>query len=427
MTIFLARPEAPGEGVPLAVKDLFDTAGLVTTYGSAIFAEHVPARTAEAVARLEAAGYANVGKTNLHEFAYGITGYNPHFGDVPNPRAPDRTAGGLSAGSAAALVTWGAALEGRVVLGTRDLQRLGAEVDPFAVALLERLGLEASRAAPLSSAGSLYRFWTESPLARQGYPAVLSLWDSAGALRESTSLASSVTQRSNTSEYRGHATRPTVDEAPVARTVRKPVEAHVRCTDHVLGSPGPHPTAVLSSRDSRRPWIPRSRMVRTDLMAPTSRPRTGRRSFSGFERGRNQPRWLVAHAPGRVRRSRRQPRPRHLPAGERRARPCWRSRAASRVTSTQTPAVPCALLYSPLRLRLYVRGLRKDPWGPAAAVGPEPAADAAHRAANPAVRPNPSSHPVVRPARRSASDTSMNPEDTPSHPSDTQTLCHGHN
>ncbi|HZC13853.1 MAG TPA: amidase, partial [Thermoleophilaceae bacterium] len=103
MTIFLARPERIGEGIPLAVKDLFDTAGLRTTYGSILFAEHVPDRTAEAVARLEAAGYVNVGKTNLHEFAYGITSYNPHFGDVPNPLAPGRTAGGSSAGSGAAV------------------------------------------------------------------------------------------------------------------------------------------------------------------------------------------------------------------------------------------------------------------------------------------------------------------------------------
>jgi len=103
VSIFLARPERIGDGIPLAVKDLFDTAGLRTTYGSIMFADHVPDRTAEAVARLEAAGYANVGKTNLHEFAYGITSYNPHFGDVPNPLAPDRTAGGSSSGSAAAL------------------------------------------------------------------------------------------------------------------------------------------------------------------------------------------------------------------------------------------------------------------------------------------------------------------------------------
>jgi aspartyl-tRNA(Asn)/glutamyl-tRNA(Gln) amidotransferase subunit A len=56
------------------------------------------------VRRAQAAGYANVGKTNLHEFAYGITSENPHFGTVPNPVAPGRIAGGSSGGSAAALV-----------------------------------------------------------------------------------------------------------------------------------------------------------------------------------------------------------------------------------------------------------------------------------------------------------------------------------
>jgi aspartyl-tRNA(Asn)/glutamyl-tRNA(Gln) amidotransferase subunit A len=102
--IFLARPERiPGEGIPLAVKDLFDTAGLTTTYGSVVFADHVPERTAAAVAALERAGYVNVGKTNLHEFAYGVTSQNPHYGTVPNPAAPVRTAGGSSGGSAAAL------------------------------------------------------------------------------------------------------------------------------------------------------------------------------------------------------------------------------------------------------------------------------------------------------------------------------------
>jgi Asp-tRNA(Asn)/Glu-tRNA(Gln) amidotransferase A subunit family amidase len=101
--IFLARPPEAADGIPLAVKDLLDTAGLTTTYGSAVFADHVPAETATAVARLEAAGYANVGKTNLHEFAYGITSENEHFGTVPNPIAPGRIAGGSSGGSAAAL------------------------------------------------------------------------------------------------------------------------------------------------------------------------------------------------------------------------------------------------------------------------------------------------------------------------------------
>ena len=101
--IWLARPDEPPAGVPVAVKDLLDTAGLTTTYGSALFADHVPAASAESVRRLEAAGYAVAGKTNLHEFAYGISSQNPHYGTVPNPVAPGRLAGGSSGGSAAAI------------------------------------------------------------------------------------------------------------------------------------------------------------------------------------------------------------------------------------------------------------------------------------------------------------------------------------
>jgi aspartyl-tRNA(Asn)/glutamyl-tRNA(Gln) amidotransferase subunit A len=96
-------PDEVGEGIRLGVKDLFDTAGLVTTYGSAIFREHVPEQTAETVTRLEAAGYAMAGKTNLHEFAYGITSDNPHFGAVVNPLDTSRIPGGSSGGSAAAV------------------------------------------------------------------------------------------------------------------------------------------------------------------------------------------------------------------------------------------------------------------------------------------------------------------------------------
>jgi aspartyl-tRNA(Asn)/glutamyl-tRNA(Gln) amidotransferase subunit A len=101
--IWLARPDEPARRTPVAVKDLLDTAGILTTYGSALFAQHVPARSAAAVTRLEEAGYAVAGKTNLHEFAYGISSQNPHFGTVPNPRHPGRLAGGSSGGSAAAV------------------------------------------------------------------------------------------------------------------------------------------------------------------------------------------------------------------------------------------------------------------------------------------------------------------------------------
>lgn len=112
--IWLARPAEPGGGAPVAVKDLLDTAGLTTTYGSAIFADHVPAESAAAVQRIEAAGYAVAGKTNLHEFAYGISSQNPHYGTVPNPAAPGRLAGGSSGGSAAAI----AAGDVELALGT---------------------------------------------------------------------------------------------------------------------------------------------------------------------------------------------------------------------------------------------------------------------------------------------------------------------
>jgi aspartyl-tRNA(Asn)/glutamyl-tRNA(Gln) amidotransferase subunit A len=112
--IWLARPDAVAPGAPVAVKDLLDTAGLTTTYGSALFADHVPAASAEAVKRIEAAGYAVAGKTNLHEFAYGISSQNPHYGTVPNPGAPGRLAGGSSGGSAAAI----AAGDVELALGT---------------------------------------------------------------------------------------------------------------------------------------------------------------------------------------------------------------------------------------------------------------------------------------------------------------------
>lgn len=104
MSVWITELEPRAGGIRLAVKDLFDTAGVRTTYGSPIFAEHVPGATAPAVAALEAAGYVSAGKANLHEFAWGITSENETFGWVPNPIAPDRTPGGSSGGNAAALV-----------------------------------------------------------------------------------------------------------------------------------------------------------------------------------------------------------------------------------------------------------------------------------------------------------------------------------
>jgi len=90
-------------GIPVALKDLFDTAGVRTTCGSAVFADRIPTEDAEVVRRLKAAGAVIVGKTNMHEFAYGATSIPSHYGAVHNPWNLDRIAGGSSGGSAAAV------------------------------------------------------------------------------------------------------------------------------------------------------------------------------------------------------------------------------------------------------------------------------------------------------------------------------------
>jgi aspartyl-tRNA(Asn)/glutamyl-tRNA(Gln) amidotransferase subunit A len=98
------RGEArPLEGVPFGVKDLFDSEGVRTAYGSRMFAANVPERDAEAIRRLRDAGAILVGKTQTHEFAWGITSVNQELGSAHNPWAPDRFAGGSSGGSAVVL------------------------------------------------------------------------------------------------------------------------------------------------------------------------------------------------------------------------------------------------------------------------------------------------------------------------------------
>lgn len=93
----------PLAGVPIAVKDLMAVQGFVQTNGSGAMPRVSAERDAEAVRRLRNAGAIVVGVTNLHEYAYGITSDNPHFGAVVNPRAPERLPGGSSGGSAAAV------------------------------------------------------------------------------------------------------------------------------------------------------------------------------------------------------------------------------------------------------------------------------------------------------------------------------------
>ncbi len=93
----------PLHGVPVAVKDLMYTRGVRTTAGSKILAKFVPDSDATVVARLRQAGAVLVGKTALHEFAYGITNDNPHYGPTRNPWNPEHTSGGSSGGSGVAV------------------------------------------------------------------------------------------------------------------------------------------------------------------------------------------------------------------------------------------------------------------------------------------------------------------------------------
>jgi signal transduction histidine kinase len=141
---------------------------------------------------------------------------------LPAPRRLALVGMAVVAGTAAALLAWGAAVEGRLSLATRDGQRLGQEGDAIAVALLERLSQQVADPShpPPRSAGDLYALWATSPLVAQDYPAMLGLWSSDGGLLAELRLAS-------------------LDLSPgllstLARTVEGP------CVESVPRSPGIH-------------------------------------------------------------------------------------------------------------------------------------------------------------------------------------------
>ena len=101
----LARGQwrGPLHGIPIALKDNIDTAGVLTTAGSAVYADRLPDEDAEVVTRLEEAGAIVLGKLNMHEFAYGATSSFTHTGPVRNPWDVDRIPGGSSGGSGTAV------------------------------------------------------------------------------------------------------------------------------------------------------------------------------------------------------------------------------------------------------------------------------------------------------------------------------------
>jgi aspartyl-tRNA(Asn)/glutamyl-tRNA(Gln) amidotransferase subunit A len=107
---FIEVHENPSGGVPLAHKDMFYRTGRVSSCGSKIRRDWAANETSAALERLDAAGFADLGRLNMSEFAYGPTGHNEHFGDCRNPWNPDYITGGSSSGS-------GAAVAARLVFG----------------------------------------------------------------------------------------------------------------------------------------------------------------------------------------------------------------------------------------------------------------------------------------------------------------------
>jgi aspartyl-tRNA(Asn)/glutamyl-tRNA(Gln) amidotransferase subunit A len=99
------RWRGPLHGIPISLKDNFWTRGIRTTAGSKILEDFVPDQDSDVAASLARAGAVLLGKTNMHEFAYGITSENPHYGPVHNPWARERISGGSSGGSVASVAT----------------------------------------------------------------------------------------------------------------------------------------------------------------------------------------------------------------------------------------------------------------------------------------------------------------------------------
>src|SRR6266480_7217854 len=105
LNAFISVSDERGDGTVVAVKDLVDVNRMVTTAGGVILPAEPAADDAPVITRIRHAGCVVVGKANLHEFAYGVTSVNPHYGPVRNPRDPSRVAGGSSGGSAVAVAT----------------------------------------------------------------------------------------------------------------------------------------------------------------------------------------------------------------------------------------------------------------------------------------------------------------------------------
>jgi amidase len=171
----LGRGEAPGtlHGLPMAIKDLEDTAGMRTTYGSPIYRDHVPAADTLMVTRLRGAGAIVVGKTNTPEFGAGSQTFNPVFGATRNPYDRARTPGGSSGGAAAAVAS------GMVPFA--DGSDLGASIrNPASFCNLVGLRTAPGRVPAVPSTSAWNPMGVLGPLARSVEDAALLLRAMAG-------------------------------------------------------------------------------------------------------------------------------------------------------------------------------------------------------------------------------------------------------
>jgi aspartyl-tRNA(Asn)/glutamyl-tRNA(Gln) amidotransferase subunit A len=144
----------PLHGVPISLKDLIATAGVLTTGGTAALADWIPSQNAEVWQRLRQAGAILLGKTNLHEMAAGGTGLNQFYGPARNPWATDRITGGSSSGSASAIA------------GNLSLASLGSDTGGSIrgpASLCGVVGLKPTFGL-VSTRGALYLAWTNDHL-----------------------------------------------------------------------------------------------------------------------------------------------------------------------------------------------------------------------------------------------------------------------
>jgi aspartyl-tRNA(Asn)/glutamyl-tRNA(Gln) amidotransferase subunit A len=170
---FIDVVENPGAGVPLAHKDMFYRAGRVSACGSKIRRDWVAGETSAALERLDAAGFADLGRLNMSEFAYGPTGHNEHFGDCRNPWNPDHITGGSSSGS-------GAAVAARLIFGALGSDTGGSVRLPAAACGVTGLKTTWGR-VPLRGAMPLsHSLDTIGPLARSAEDCAILLQAIAG-------------------------------------------------------------------------------------------------------------------------------------------------------------------------------------------------------------------------------------------------------